>query len=391
MIYSDFNGLKLSLLGMGTMRLPTNEDNTINESETEKIFDYLIENGVNYFDTAYPYHGGMSEVVTGKLLKKYPRDSYYLATKYPGHHIAKSYDPEATFEEQLEKCGVDYFDFYLLHNVYENSIGTYMDPQWGILDYFIEQKKKGRIKFLGFSFHGRVETLEKFLDYCGDEMDFCQIQLNYLDWTMQNAKTKYKMLTDRNIPVWVMEPLRGGRLVNLDPFDAKMAWEMRPRESIAACAFRWLQCLPNVKMILSGMSTMEQAIDNAKTFREKQKLSLKESERLLTMAEGMKKNVPCTSCRYCCDGCPVGLDIPLLINVYNEIRFQPTLTASMQLDVIDDSKLPPSCIGCGKCAKACPQKIDIPEIMKDFTERLKTLPRWADVCRQRDLERKKKQ
>ncbi|MBP9989705.1 MAG: aldo/keto reductase [Ruminococcus sp.] len=389
MIYSDFNGLKLSQLGMGTMRLPLNEDKSIDEAETERIFDFLIKNGLNYFDTANPYHGGMSEIVTGKILKKYPRDSFYLATKFPGHQIRSTYYPDEVFEEQLKKCQVDYFDFYLLHNVYENSIDIYMSEKWNILNYFLEQKRNGRIKYLGFSFHGRVDTLKKFLDYCGDEMDFCQIQLNYLDWTFQDGKEKYNILTKHNIPVWVMEPLRGGRLAHLDRFDEKMAWEMRPGESVAACAFRFLQCLPNVKVILSGMSTFEQAEDNIKTFAEKKKFSLKESERLLSMANGMKKAIPCTACRYCCDGCPAGLDIPLLIKIYNDVRFDPTITASMQLDTIPEDKKSTACIGCGKCAEVCPQKINIPEIMKECSEAMKTLPNWTEICRQREMDRQK--
>ena len=190
MIIKSFKDKKLSLLGFGTMRLPMNEDGSIDEVQTREMVDYAIRHGVNYFDTAYPYHGGQSEIVIGKILKDYPREKFYLANKFPGHQIAESYDPKAIFEEQLEKCGVEYFDFYLLHNVYENSIETYMDPKWGILDYFKEQKRLGRIKHLGFSTHGSLETIKKFLDYCGDDMEFCQIQLNYLDWTLQNGKEK---------------------------------------------------------------------------------------------------------------------------------------------------------------------------------------------------------
>ena len=201
MIYSEFCGKKLSLLGFGAMRLPQ-KDGGIDCELTEEMVKYAIDNGVNYFDTAWPYHGGESERVLGKILSGYDRDKFYLATKYPGHQLSSSYDPAAIFEKQLEKCGVEYFDFYLLHNVYEKSLDVYFDPKWGIIDYFREQKRLGRIKHLGFSSHGQPENLREFLDICGD-MEFCQIQLNYLDWTLQDAKAKYELLTERGIPVCV--------------------------------------------------------------------------------------------------------------------------------------------------------------------------------------------
>ena len=199
MIYSDFQGKKLSMLGFGTMRLPTEPDGKINERQLAEMTAYALDHGVNYFDTAWPYHGGQAEVAIGKALSAYPRESYYLATKYPGHQISASYDPAAVFEKQLEKCGVDYFDFYLLHNVYENSMKTYLDPRWNIIGYFKEQKRLGRIKHLGFSCHGRVELLKEFLDTVGDAMEFCQIQLNWLDWTLQDAKAKVELLNARHM------------------------------------------------------------------------------------------------------------------------------------------------------------------------------------------------
>ncbi|MBQ0101878.1 MAG: aldo/keto reductase, partial [Firmicutes bacterium] len=313
MIYNEVCGEKLSLLGFGTMRLPKNEDGSIDEGRTEEMVEYALDMGVNYFDTAWPYHGGMSEIVIGKCLKRHRRDEYYLASKYPGHQIAESYDPAAIFEKQLEKCGVDYFDFYLLHNVYEKSIETYKDEKWGIIDYFLEQKRKGRIKHLGFSSHARPDCLREFLDYCGDKMEFCQIQLNYLDWTLQEAKEKYDLLTERNIPVWVMEPVRGGRLANLSEKELEALGELRDRDTPVHLAFRFLQSLPNVKMILSGMSDYLQMMDNIRTFSERKPLSGEEISALLNAAEAMKGAVPCTGCRYCTDGCPMGLDIPDII------------------------------------------------------------------------------
>lgn len=390
MIYSKFQEKQLSLLGFGTMRLPVNENGSIDEAQVKEMVDYAIKHGVNYFDTAYPYHSGESERVIGRVLSEYPRDSYYLATKYPGHQISSHYDPAAIFEEQLEKCGVDYFDFYLLHNVYENSITTYLDPKWGIIDYFKEQKRLGRIKHLGFSSHAQLEGLQTFLDTCGEDMEFCQIQLNYLDWTLQDAKAKYDLLTERNIPVWVMEPVRGGKLAKLNDEEEKKLKAARPEETIPAWGFRFLQGLPNVKMVLSGMSNMEQMQDNIKTFSESRPLSEEETSMLLNIAEGMKDSVPCTACRYCCDGCPMGLDIPSLLSGYNEIRFSPAVNVAMRIEALPEEKRPSACIGCGKCARICPQSIDIPKAMEEFSKALDKLPSWAEICRQRDEAAKKK-
>ena len=384
MIISKFQDKELSLLGFGTMRLPLMEDGTVDEGKVKEMVAYAMEHGVNYFDTAWPYHGGESEKVIGRVLAEYDRNSFYLATKYPGHQISKSYDPAAIFEEQLKKCGVDYFDFYLLHNVYENSIATYLDPQWGIIDYFKKQKKLGRIKHLGFSCHANMPGMVEFLDACGEDMEFCQIQLNYLDWTLQEAKEKYELLTERNIPVWVMEPVRGGRLANLSEEEEAKLKAVRPDESTAAWCFRFLQELPNVKMVLSGMSNMEQVMDNVKTFSERKPLSTEEWDLLQEIAEGMKDSIPCTSCRYCCDGCPKGLDIPALLADYNEARFQPTINIGMRIESLTEEKRPSACIGCGKCTQICPQKIDIPKAMKDFADTLEKLPSWAAICRQRE-------
>lgn len=387
MIYSDFQGLKLSLLGFGTMRLPLvpgDSSGQVDEKKTEEMVDYAIAHGVNYFDTAYPYHNGESERIIGRLLKKYKRDQYYLATKYPGHQLSESYNPAEIFEEQLKKCGVDYFDFYLLHNVYENSIQTYTDPRWGIVDYFLEQKKAGRIRHLGFSSHGSLDNLREFLDLYGDKMEFCQIQLNYLDWTLQNGKGKYDLLTERGIPVWVMEPVRGGKLAKLSDEDERKLRAERPQESTSAWAFRFLQGLPNVKMVLSGMSNMEHMQDNVHTFEERKILSEREDAVILGIAEGMKNSIPCTACRYCCSDCPKGLDIPALLAAYNELRFDPAMNVSMRLEALPEEKRPSACIGCGKCAQICPQKIDIPAAMKDFADRLSKMPSWAEICRQRE-------
>lgn len=385
MIYSDFQNEKLSLLGFGTMRLPCLADGSIDENQVAEMTRLAMEAGVNYFDTAYPYHGGQSERVMGRVLSKYPRDSYNLATKYPGHQIlSDGYNPAAIFEEQLEKCGVDYFDFYLLHNVNEKSMEVYMDPQWGIVDYFKEQKRLGRIRHLGFSSHAQVEGLEKFLDYCGQDMEFCQIQLNYMDWMLQKAKEKYELLTARGIPVWVMEPVRGGMLASLREENSARLKAIRPEATDASWGFRFLQGLPNVKMVLSGMSNLAQMQDNLATFARRDTLNPEETELLLSIARGMMDSIPCTACRYCCEGCPKGLDIPALLAVYNELRVTPTINAAMRVEFLPEEKKPTACIACGKCARSCPQNIDIPRALKELAEKLTTIPSWAETCRQRE-------
>lgn len=387
MIYHEFQGKQLSGLGFGTMRLPLKAGapgTPVDEEQVQQMVDYAIAHGINYFDTAYPYHGGLSEVIIGKALSRYPREQFYLATKYPGHQISSTYNPAEIFEEQLKKCGVEYFDFYLLHNVYEKSMETYLDPRWKIIEYFQEQKRLGRIRHLGFSSHGSVECLKAFLDGCHNQMDFCQIQLNYLDWTLQDAKGKYELLTERNIPVWVMEPVRGGRLAKLTDAEEQKLSALRPDESQAAWAFRFLQGLPNVKMVLSGMSSMEQMVENVKTFEESKTLNETELKTLMEVAEGMKNSIPCTACRYCCDGCPQGLDIPALLATYNELRFSPAVNIGMRIEALPEDKRPSACIACGKCAQICPQNIDIPAEMEQFAAELKKLPSWAEICRQRD-------
>ncbi len=389
MYFKEFQDKKLPALGFGAMRLPLWEDGSVNEELTEKMVALAMENGVNYFDTAWPYHNGMSERIMGKILSQYPRDSYYLANKFPGHQIASSYDPAEVFEEQLRRCRTDYFDFYLLHNVYENSLPTYLDPRWGILEYFREQKRLGRIRHLGFSSHGRPEFLEEFLDRHAPDMEFCQIQLNYLDWTLQEAQKKYDLLTARSIPVWVMEPVRGGKLAKLSGDAEAVLKALEPEQSIASWGFRFLQGLPNVCVTLSGMSDLSQVEDNLKTYTVCRSLSPEEKQTVLGIAEGMKNTIPCTACRYCCDGCPMGLDIPMLLSVCNDLRFAPVVNTSMLVELLPEEKKPTACIGCGKCSKICPQGIDIPGAMGELSQRLEALPKWRDISRQREEAQKR--
>ena len=388
MVYTtDFQDKKLSALGFGTMRLPLipgGRGKDIDQKVVDEMVDIAFENGVNYFDTAAPYHESCSELAIGKALSRYPRESFFLADKYPGHQVAASYDPKATFEEQLKKCGVDYFDFYLMHNLNEHSINIYLDPKWKIVDYFIEQKKLGRIKHLGFSTHGDVACIERFLDAYGEHMEFCQIQLNFLDWTLQDAKGKYEMLTERGIPVWVMEPVRGGKLASFNEADEQQLKELEPDQSIPAWAFRFLQGLPNVRMILSGMSNVEQMRDNIKTFQERKPLSEEKKAVLFELAERLKDAVPCTGCRYCVKTCPAHLEIPEIIKLYNDAKLYPSMNIDMKRIALEDAGKPENCLKCGMCAKMCPQGIKIPELMPKIKEVFDTLPSWLKVCKERE-------
>lgn len=375
MIYRNFQDLKLSALGMGAMRLPVidGDDARVDEAKTEEMIDYAMSQGINYYDTAWGYHNGNSELTVGRALQKYPRDSFFLADKFPGYDLSNMDKVEEIFEEQLKKCQVEYFDFYLFHNVCEMNIDAYLNPKYGIYDYLIEQKKAGRIRHLGFSAHGSYEVVKRFLDAYGRDMEFCQLQLNYLDWKFQGGKEKVKLLKEWNIPVWVMEPLRGGRLAVLAEKDEAALKELRPDEKIPAWAFRFLQSVPSVTMVLSGMSSMEQLQENIHTYSEDKPLNEKEMETLLAIAGGMleKKILPCTSCHYCVSHCPQELDIPELLALYNEHCFtEGGFIAPMALSSYPKEKLPSACIGCGSCQAVCPQQIDIPEAMSDFAQKL---------------------
>lgn len=375
MIYRDFQDLKLSALGMGAMRLPVvdGDDARIDEAAAFEMVDLAMKSGVNYYDTAWGYHNGNSELVMGKALARYPRESFYLATKFPGYDLSNMPKVQEIFEKQLEKCQVEYFDFYLFHNVCEMNIDAYLDPQYGIYEYLLEQKKNGRIRHLGFSAHGDYQVIQRFLDAYGKDMEFCQLQLNYLDWEFQNAKQKVELLDQWNIPVWVMEPLRGGRLASLAPEDEEKLKALRPEEGIPAWAFRYLQSLPSVKVILSGMSNRQQMEENIQTFAEDKPLNAKELETIHSIADSMVKKIvlPCTACHYCTSHCPQGLDIPGLLALYNEHCFtQGGFIAPMALSAIPAEKQPSACIGCRSCEAVCPQGIKISEAMADFTAKL---------------------
>lgn len=368
------------------MRLPVvNERGPIDEMKARELIEYAYQHGINYFDTAYGYHEGKSERIVGKVLGQYPRDTWYLASKMPGHMISYSNGKLEfqgymvgskvsticdIFEEQLEKCGVEYFDFYLLHNLCETSYAFYTDEDLRVVEYLLEQKRAGRIKHIGFSAHGRPETIDNFLDTYNC-FEFVQIQINYLDWVIQEARQKYEVVKKHGLPIIAMESCRGGALASLNPTAEAMLKKALPADPIIKWAFRFLQSLLNVQVVLSGMTTIEQLKENIAFYSVNNPTSAEENDLLLKVVGTMTDMVPCTACRYCCDDCPQNLDIPKLISMHNETTYKVPHTMQFTLGAMAEEELPENCIACGKCRSMCPQGIDIPSVMQKFAGTLK--------------------
>ena len=385
MFYHTILDERLSALGFGAMRLPQLPDGSVDRDTVFAMVDEAIAHGITYFDTAFPYHDGQSEQVLGAALNRYPRDKWFLADKYPGHQHYDVFDPAGVFERQLRRCGVEYFDFYLYHNICENSIADYMDPRWGMLEYFVRQREEGRIRHLGFSCHSTPGHLQTILDGpYGQVVEFVQIQLNYLDWSLQDARRKCEIIREHRLPIIVMEPLRGGKLSHLDAAAHARLQELAPGRSDSSWALRWLHELPGVAVVLSGMSSLEQMKENIATFDRPDPLSERERAILAEIAEGLKGSVPCTSCRYCCKGCPAELDIPSLISEYNDLKVQVSLTPVMRLESLPEEKRPHACLQCGACMQICPQGIAIPDILAELAELFDKAPKWADICVKRN-------
>ena len=384
MIYNMFHEDHLSRLGFGCMRFKKDEKTgEIDQKMVNEMFALAVENGVNYFDTAYPYLNGQSEIAMAEGLSPYPRDSYFLADKFPGHSLPGPVDNIALFNVSLKKSRTDYFDYYLLHNVTEWSVKIYESEEYHIIPDLLKMKAEGKIRHFGFSFHGGPDLLEEFLNRHEGVFEFVQIQCNYLDWTLQDAKRKYDIITEHGLGVWIMEPCRGGRLANLSEEEMKRLRALDPQAGAPSYAFRFLMGLPNVKMILSGMNELSQVADNLRTFASEKPLTEEEERVVFEIAESMKNGVPCTACRYCCDGCPIGLDIPYLIDCYNTNKMAVSLTASQRIDALPEEKKPAACIACGQCAHACPQGIDVPSVMAELADMYEKLPKWADASQSR--------
>lgn len=365
MIRKPFQNIQLSTLGMGAMRLPMLSEDNIDYAKAHEILDAAYAAGINYYDTAHVYQGGDSERCLGAWHTKYPRDSFCIATKF---NVSAREDYEAVFEEQLRRLNTDHIDFYLMHCLKDYNIDKYIDG--GAIAYFRKQKELGRITYLGFSTHADLETLTRFADYT--DWDFAQIQMNYYDWVYGNAAKEYEILASRNIPIMVMEPVRGGRLATLTPEVRRMLQTAHPDWSMAQWALRFVKSHPQVQVILSGMSTLEQLQDNLHTFADAE--GLNESDRALLMAAGEKFRsqiyVPCTECRYCTPECPMGINIPAYLKVYNSFKANGEWALHGMKDVQSEGT-PADCIGCGACTGHCPQDIRIPEIMAELAEKTK--------------------
>ncbi len=372
MIYSNFNGSKISMLGFGSMRLPTVvNDGDIDIEKTRKLVETAFESGIDYFDTAWGYHEGNSETVLGSILKYYPRDSFYISTKFPSYDVSNFGKHKEIFEKQLEKCQTDYFDFYFLHNICELNIDRYLDEEkYHTVEYFLEQKAKGRIKHLGFSAHGSVEVMKKFLDKFGKHMEFGMVQLNYIDYYFQGAKEKIELLNSWNIPIWVMEPLRGGMLAKMPQEHFDKLKKLRENSTPVEWAFRFIQSQPGVTVILSGMSDLEQMREKIEIFNELKPLNKNESETLHEICQKMiaNKSVPCTECKYCLTHCPKGINIPLMLRAYNEhlLTDKKGFIAPYYIRSFPKNVRPSACIGCKACEKVCTQNLKISDLMKTF-------------------------
>lgn len=362
MIYKPYRDIQLSTLGMGVMRLPMKDKDHIDYVKAHEILDHAYECGVNYYDTAYVYNNGDSERCLGEWMQKHPRDSYYIATKF---HVDANPDYEAVFEEQLKRLQTDHIDFYLLHCLKDYNADKYLND--GAFEYFLEQKKKGRITYLGFSSHADIDTLTRFADHYA--WDFAQIQMNYYDWVYGSAAQEYAVLEARNIPIMVMEPVRGGRLATLTPEVEAMLKGVQPDWSMAAWALRFVKSHPQVQVILSGMSNLEQLNDNLTTFSDGNGLSEQDMQTLLEAGKRFKSqiHVPCTECRYCVDECPMSIEIPAFMKMYNSYKINGAWALD-NMDKVESDGKPWDCIACGACTGHCPQDIQIPKIMAELAE-----------------------
>lgn len=363
-----FKDTEVSLLGLGAMRLPCKtpikrEANPlIDYKKGQELVDAAYNNGVNYFDTAYMYHAGKSEKFIGTALKKYPRDSYFLADKLPIWMCPKKADMEKVFRKQLERTGHDYFDFYLLHSL--NKENYEKCEKFGAYDFVLEKQREGKIKNIGFSFHGTIEDLKKIVSE--HKWDFAQIQMNYLDWKNQNAEEQYRILTDAGIPVIVMEPVRGGKLAEVSQDIEEMFKKAKPENSAASWAIRFVASHLNVVTILSGMNSLEQLNDNISTLTDFVSMTDTELNICQNAAAMINKSeiIPCTGCDYCAD-CPKDIKISTVFAVYNKLKTGEYTEEQAKSEYRKMDASADACIGCGKCSSHCPQSITIPEIMKD--------------------------
>lgn len=362
-------GVETSLLGFGCMRFPVTEDDRIDEAEAERMLDRAYAAGVNYYDTAYPYHGGESERVLGRVMRKYDRSTFYLATKLPCWQVKTADDVDQLFNEQLEKLQTDYIDFYLMHALNRDRFREMVEI--GCIERLEQLKAEGKIRNLGFSFHDNYEAFENIINY--RDWDFCQIQLNYMDANDQAGMRGYELTEKKNVPLVIMEPVKGGSLAAFPEDITGMYHNLDPSASMASFALRWVGSLLNVKVVLSGMSTMEQVEDNLKTFEKFTPLTDRESETIDKVVALINSRVQngCTGCGYCMP-CPAGVDIPRNFrcwNTYHMYRNYNVVKNGWEKFLSEEQKAK-NCIKCGKCEKVCPQKLNIREDLVKVQEDL---------------------
>lgn len=368
--------LIMKKMGFGMMRLPLTDENdlkSINQEEVNKMADIFMENGFNYFDTAYPYHDGLSEVALKKaVVERYPRESFVIADKLPLFLITKEEQLEQIFNQQLERCGVDYFDYYLMHNVSGFSEAGFIDVD--SFSFVKKLKEDGKIKKMGLSTHANAEYLDNILKK-HPEIEFVQLQVNYLDWENDGVESRkcVEVAKKYNLPVIVMEPLKGGFLANIPPEAEKIMKEYDPDASAVSWALRYVASMDEVFMVLNGVSSLEQMEENIKIMDSHEKLNQDEYEIISSVIDiiNSKITVPCTKCNYCISTCPVNINIPKLFDFYNNQKIENIQTftavgnAYVNYSKIESNGIASDCIQCGKCVKECPQHINIPEVMGD--------------------------
>lgn len=373
-IRRKFDNTTMPLIALGCMRLPM-RNGKIDMVELDKMVEYSMNHGANYFDTAYMYVEGKSENAIGEVLKKYPRESFILTDKNPAYLVHSREDVHKLFNEQLKKCQVEYFDNYMVHNINKNTLSNYRDnDMYGEL---LKLKKQGKIKHLGFSFHGDTQMLKEVIKE--HKWDFCQLQINYLDWEVGNAKEHYEIAEKAGVPVIVMEPLRGGILCDIP---AKAAQKLKadcPNDTQASYALRWVAGRKNVFTILSGMSNLQQLKENIETFTNYREFTEKEEKTAEEVVKIMQSQgaINCTACKYCLEVCPRGINIPAIFGAYNQYK-STTATGPMKnyilmnaYGALNDDEKADKCIDCKLCTKNCPQNLDIPKFLKEVDNEVK--------------------
>ena len=363
--------LSNSKLGFGLMRLPKDKQGQIKLDEVQRMVDSYMERGFNYFDTAYVYEGS-EEAIRQTLVEKYPRDVYTLADKLPAWKLTCQEDVERIFQESLNRTGVDYFDFYLLHSVEKSHYPTY--EKYQCFDFIQEMKKQGKIKYMGFSFHDDADFLDKVLTE-HPEIDFVQLQLNYLDWEngVIQSRRNYEVARKHHKPIIVMEPVKGGTLASFSDDIEKIYKDYAPQKSIASWAMRYVASLDGVMTILSGMSNAQQMNDNLDTMTHFEKINNEEAKLIKQVTDQVLSypTIPCTKCRYCTPGCPMHIQIPDLFTAYNsakmygENRRYQTYYKDHSTGDYQPAK---ACIACGQCESVCPQHLEIISLLKEVSE-----------------------